>query len=87
MLDHSNASFSPTTNQTTQTINFGNVLKGSDYPQSELHDLQSGGEHRRGLHGEPEADRLLGNGDAALNTNLSTFNGLAAGVGNTYTAS
>ena len=32
VLDHSNASLSSTATQTTQTINFGNVLRGATIP-------------------------------------------------------
>ena len=59
VMDHSNASLSPAANQTTETINFGNVLRGADDSQPELHHLQPGGEHHGGQYGKSQTDRLL----------------------------
>ena len=88
VLDHSNASLNSTANQTTETINFGNVLVGATVPS------QSFTIYNRAAN-TTAADTanlklttgFTTTGDGALTTNLSTFNGLTPNNGNTFTAS
>ena len=91
VYDHSNASLSSSAAQTTETINFGNVLRGATVPGQSftLYNLAANttADYTANL-------KLAGvsppTGDAALTTNLSTFNGLPAASGSngkTFTAS
>ena len=86
VLDHSNASLSSTATQTTETINFGNVLRGASIPS------QSFTIYNRAANTSAANTahlKLTGftppSGDSALTTNLANFNGLAAGSGTTCT--
>ncbi|MGA2616425.1 MAG: autotransporter-associated beta strand repeat-containing protein [Thermoguttaceae bacterium] len=88
VMDHANASLSPTANQTTQTIDFGNVLKGATVPgrgftiyNRAVNTTVANTANLKLTTG------FTASGDAALSTNLATFGGLAAGNGNNYTAS
>ena len=87
VLDHSNASFSSGTNQTTQPIDFGNVLRGATVPSQSFtiynRTVNTSATYTANL-------KLTGfstSGDTASTTNLAPFNGLQAGYGNTFTAS
>ena len=87
VLDHSNASLSSGSNQTTQTINFGSVLRGAT--------ILSQGFTIYNRAANTSADytanlKLLGfsaTGDTAFGTNLSAFSNLAAGQRRSFTAS
>ena len=89
VYDHSNASLAPTATQTTQTIDFGNVLRGATVPGQSF-TIWNLAAHTSAA--DTANLKLTGftpdpNGDSALSTNLTTFNGLQAGLGNTFTAS
>jgi sugar lactone lactonase YvrE len=87
VLDHSNASLSPTANQTTQTMIFGNLLEGASVPSQTFtiynRPVTMSAAYTAGL----KLTGFTATGDPALSTNLAAFSGLAAGGGNTYTAS
>jgi autotransporter-associated beta strand protein len=87
VLDHSNASLSPTANQTTQTIDFGNVLRGATVPGQAFTIYNRAANTTAANTANLQLAGFTASGDVALSTNLSTFGGLAAGGGNTYTAS
>ena len=87
VLDHSNASLSSGSNQTSQTINFGNVLKGATIPS------QSFTIYNRAANTSAQYTanlKLIGNtaptGDSAFSTTLLSFGGLSAGGYIPYTA-
>ena len=87
VLDHSNASLSSTANQTTQTINFGNVLRGATVPSQSFTIYNRAANTTAAYTANLKLTGSTATGDAALTTNLSTFSGLTADNGNTYTAS
>ncbi len=86
VFDHSNASLSSTANQTIETINFGNLLKGATSP------IQSFTLYNRAANASAADTANLketgftATGDAALTTTLSPFGGLSAGGYVTYYA-
>ena len=86
VLDHSNASLSSSANQTAETINFGNVLKGATIPS------QGFAIYNRAVNTSAAYTAILkltgftATGDAALTTTLSPFGGMSAGGYVTYSA-
>ena len=88
VLDHSNASLSSTATQTTQTISFGNVLRGATVPGQNFtiynRAAKTSVAYTANLKLTPG---FTTTGDGALTTNLSTFNGLTPTNGTTCTAS
>ncbi len=87
VLDHSNASLSSTANQTTQTVTFGNVLRGAMVPSQNFTIYNLAVNTTPAYTANLMLTGFTATGDAALTTSLSPFNGLTAGNGNTYTAS
>ncbi|MCX7424780.1 MAG: PEP-CTERM sorting domain-containing protein [Planctomycetia bacterium] len=88
VLDHSNASLSSTATQTSQTINFGNVLRGATIPGQTFTIYNRAANTSAAYTANLKLTTgFTTSGDSALTTNLSTFNGLAAGSGTTCTAS
>ena len=88
VLDHSNASLSLSANQTTQTIDFGNVLRGAAVPSQSFTIYNCAANTSAAYTANLKLTGFTASGDAALTTTLPpTFNGLTAGNGNTYTAS
>lgn len=83
VYDHSNASLAAGSTDTSETLTF-NTLKGASVAG------QSFTVYNRdvvvGLTTDLKLTGFGSSGDAAISTNLATFNGLAAGNGNTYTA-
>ena len=86
VLDHSNASLSSTATQTTQTINFGNVLKGAAVPSRSFTIYNRAAKAQAAYTANLKLTNFTATGDAALTTNLAAFNGLVAGSGTTCTA-
>jgi hypothetical protein len=87
VLDHSNASLSSTATQTSQTIDFGSVLAGASIP-SQSFTIDNRAAHTSAAYtANLKLTGFSASGDPALTTNLSTFSGLAAGNGETFTAS
>ncbi len=87
VMDHSNASLSSIANQTTQTINFGNVLRGAAIPSQTFAIYNRAANTSAAYTANLKLTGFSTRGDAALTTNLSTFGGLSAGGSNTFTAS
>ncbi len=90
VLDHSNASLSSSAAQTTQTINFGNVLRGATIPSQSFTIYNLAANTSAAYTANLKLTGFSNSGDPALSTNLSTFNGLTANSGsngNTFTAS
>jgi probable HAF family extracellular repeat protein len=88
VLDHSNASLSSTATQTSQTINFGNVLRGATIPIQGFTIYNLAANTTAAFTANLKLTGFAANGDSALATNLSTFNRLVAGSNdNTFTAS
>ena len=87
VLDHSNASLSSTATQTTQTIKFGNVLRGATVPSQCFTIYNLAANTSAAYTANMKLTGFTATGDSALATNLSTFNGLTAGNGNTFTTS
>ena len=87
VLDHANASLSATSNQTTETINFGNILRGASMPSQSFTIYNLAANTTAAYTANMKLTGFTATGDAALTTNLSTFNGLTASKGNTYVAS
>ena len=78
---------SPTANRTTETINFGDVLEGANIPSQSFTIYNRAANASAAYTANLKLTGSTASGDAALNTTLSNFKGLAAGKGNTYTAS
>jgi len=87
VYDHSNASLSSSAAQTTQTINFGNVLRGATIPSQSFAIYNLAANTSAAYTANLKLTGFSTGGDPAFSTNLSVFNGLAAGNGNTFTAS
>ena len=97
VYDHSNASLSPTAVQTTQTINFGNFLKGAAAPASQNFTIYNLAANTSAQYtANMKMTGFATSGDtASIQTNLANFSGLSAGYplaggssnGVTYTAS
>ena len=87
VLDHSNASLSATANQTTQTINFGNVLRRATVASQSFTIYDRAANTSAAYTANMKLTGFTATGDSALNTSLATFNNLVAGTGNTYAAS
>jgi len=87
--DHSNASLSSTATQTTQTINFGNVLRGATIPSQNFAIYNLAPNTSAGYTANLKLTTgFTTTGDGAMTTNLAPFNGLQAATnGNTFTAS
>ena len=86
VLDHSNASFSSTSNQTSQLIDFGNLLRGANN-SVETFSIFNRAANTSANYTLPL--RVAGftlSGDSGFSTNLSAFSGLSASSGNTYSA-
>jgi hypothetical protein len=86
-LDHSNASLSSTANQTTETIDFGNVLRGATVPSQGFTIYNRAANTSAAYTANLKLTGFTATGDAALTTTLSTFGNLTPGNGNTYVAS
>ena len=87
VLDHSNASLSSTAAQATQTIDFGNVLKGASVPSRSFTIYNRAANTTADATVNLKLTGFTAGGDPALSTNLSAFSGLAAGCGTTCTVS
>ena len=87
VLDHSNASLSSGSNQTTQTITFGNVLKGAAVPSQTFTIYNRAANTTAALTANMKLTGSTTSGDPAFTTNVSAFGALAAGSGSTCTAS
>ena len=87
VLDHSNASFSPKTNQMTDTIDFGNVLKGAVVPSQSLAIYNRAANTTAAYTANLKLTGSTASGDVALNAAVSPFGGLSAGGYVTYAAS
>ena len=89
VYDHSNASLSPTGSQTTQTVNFGNVLKGATASENfTIYNLAANTSAQ--YTANMKMTGFTTSGGTAFHTNLATFSGLSAASGsngNAYTAS
>ena len=87
VLDHSNASLVSGANQALQVVDFGNLLKGATVANQNFTIYN----RIANTTADQTVSMMLTGfsvaGDAALNANLSTFSGLTAGNGVTYTAS
>jgi len=87
VLDHSNASLSSTATQTSQTINFGNVLRGATIPSQDFTIYNRAANTSAAYTANLKLTGFTPAGDSALTTNLASFNGLVAGSGTICTAS
>jgi hypothetical protein len=89
VLDHSNASLSSAGKQTTQTIDFGNVLRGATIPGQSFTIFNLASNTSAAYTANLKlATGFTTTGDGAMTTNLAPFNGLQAGAsGNSFTAS
>ena len=88
VLDHSNASLSSTATQTSQTINFGNVLRGAGILSKSFTICNLAANTTAAYTANLQLTGFSTSGDTALTTNLSAFRNLAASSsGNTFTAS
>ena len=74
VLDHSNASLSSTATQTTQTINFGNVLRGATIP-SQCFSIYNRAANTSATYTAnlKLTTGFTTTGDGALTTNLAPF--------------
>ena len=89
VYDHSNASLSPATTQTSQTINFGNVLRGATAPSQTFTIYNLAANTSPGYTANLKLTGFTPSGNTAFQTNLATFGGLPAASGsngNTFTA-
>ena len=89
VLDHSNASLSSTATQTSQTISFGNVLRGANVPSQNFTIYNLAANTTAALTANLKLTGFSADGDPALSTNLAPFNGLTAASGSngeTFTA-
>jgi hypothetical protein len=87
VLDHSNASLSSTANQTSQTINFGNVLRGATIPSQSFTIYNRAANTTAANTSNLKLTGFTASGDSALTTTISPFGGLSAGGYVGYTAS
>ena len=87
IFDHSNASLSSTASQTTQALSFGNVLRGASVPSQSFTIYNLAANTSAAYTANMKLTGSTTSGDPAMMTNLSTFNGLTPGNGNTFTAS
>ena len=87
VFDHSNASLSATSNQTSQTIDFGNVLKGATVPTQSFSVYNRAANTTAAYTANLKLTGSTASGDASLNAAVSPFGGLSAGGYVTYTAS
>ena len=88
VLDHSNASLSSTANQTAQTLNFGNVLRGATVPSQRLTIYNRAANTSATNTANLKLTGFSAPGDTDFTTTLSPFGGLSAAGGYvTYTAS
>ena len=87
VLDHSNASLSPTASQTSQLLDFGNVLRGATVPSQNFTIYNRAANTTAAGTANLQLTAFAASGDAALATNLAPFSGLAATSGTTCTAS
>jgi hypothetical protein len=88
VLDHSNASLSSSATQTTQTINFGNVLRGTTIPSQNFTIYNLAANTTAANTANLQLTGFTPSGNTAFQTSLANFNGLqAASNGNTFTAS
>ena len=87
VYDHSNASLSSSATQTMQTIDFGNVLRGATIPSQSFTIYNQAANTSAAYTANLKLTGLNASGDGALTTNVSSFNGLAAGSGTTCSAS
>ena len=85
--DHSNASLASGANQSLQVINFGNLLKGATVADQSFTIYNRAANTTADQTASMKLTGFSAAGDAAFGASLSTFSGLAAGSGTTYTAS
>ena len=81
VFDHSNASLSSTANQTTETVNFGNLLKGATAPSKGFTIYNRAVNTSAADTANLRLTGFTATGDAALTTTLSPFGGLSAAGG------
>jgi fibronectin-binding autotransporter adhesin len=81
IMDHSNASLSPTSNQTTQTISFGNLLVGASVSSQSFTLYNRAANTSAADTANLKLTGYTSAGDAAITPFVPTFNGLAAGGG------
>jgi uncharacterized repeat protein (TIGR03803 family) len=95
VYDHSNASLSSSASQMTQTINFGNVLRGANVPSQSFTIYNLAANTSAAYTANLKLTGFATSGDPAFQTNLAPFGGLTAGYppagggsnGNPFTAS
>ena len=86
VLDHSNASLSSSVSTTSETINFGNVLKGASLPSQNYTVYNLAAHTTAAYTANMKLTGFTTSGNTAVTTNLTTFNGLtASSAGNSYT--
>jgi hypothetical protein len=89
VLDHSNASLSSTATQKSETINFGNVLRGATIPSRSFTIYNLAANTSAAYTAKMQLTGFSTSGNTAFQTNLANFNGLTAvggSNGNTFTA-
>jgi hypothetical protein len=86
VLDHSTASLSLTANQTSQTINFGNVLRRATIPSQTFSIYNRAANTAPAYTANLKLTGFEASGDEALATTVSPFGGLSPGGYVTYTA-
>jgi hypothetical protein len=87
VFDHSNASLSSGSNQTSQTINFGNVLKGATVPSQTFTIYNRAANTTAANTANLKLTGFTVSGDPSLTTTVFPFGGMSAGGYVTYPAS
>jgi fibronectin-binding autotransporter adhesin len=87
VFDHANASLAADTNQSSQVIDFGNVLRGASVTSQTFSVYNRAANTTAANTADLKLTGWTADGDAALGANLAAFSGLAAGHANAYTAS
>ncbi len=90
VMDHSNASLSPAAAQSTETINFGNVLRGATVPSQNFTIYNLAANASAAYTANVKLTGFSTSGSTAFQTTLANFSGLTAvsgSNGNTFTAS
>ena len=87
VLDHSNASLSSTASQTTETINFGNVLRGANVPSQTFTIYNLAANTSAAYTANMELTGFTTSGDPALDHESLDLQRARGGHGNTFTAS
>ena len=86
VMDHANASLAADSNQTVQTIDFGNLLRGAPAPSQSFSIYNRAANTTAAWTANLKLTGYTATGDGALSANLSAFRNLAAGDGRSYTA-